>query len=78
MPFFVEERKLTSKSQRSNTDNEDTEIWMLVTAKKMGLSFEELNLFSLNDYITFVNKWVGEENDSSRHADQNDIDKLLS
>ena len=32
-------------NSKSNNNNENTEIGILVTAKKMGLSFEELNLF---------------------------------
>lgn len=50
---------------------------MLVTAKKMGLSFEELNLFSLDDYLTFVDKWTGEEQEGIRQATQADIEQFM-
>ena len=32
----------------SNYDDENLEIGIFATAKRMGLSFEELNLFNLN------------------------------
>jgi len=50
---------------------------MLVTAKKMGLSFEELNLFSLDDYLTFVDKWTGNEEEGTREASQSDIERFM-
>lgn len=49
---------------------------LLVSAKKMGLSFEELNLFSLNDFFDFTDLWVGEE-EGSRKATQEDIDRYM-
>ncbi len=49
---------------------------ILVTAKKMGLSFEELNLFSLDDYLTFVDKWTGQE-EGIRQATQADIEQFM-
>ncbi len=67
------ESKLYNKAPK-NTDAEDIEIGILVTAKKMGLSFEELNLFSLDDYLTFVDKWTGEDAERTRQATQDDID----
>ena len=72
------EKRLSKKSSQPNT--EDTEIGILVTAKKMGLSFEELNLFSLDDYIAFVDKWVdnkGGKKETVRQATQADIDFFM-
>jgi len=43
----------------------------------MGLSFQELNLFSLDDYLTFIDEWVGEEEGGTRKASQEDIDKYM-
>ena len=45
----------------------------------MGLSFAELNLFSLQDYIDFVDAWVGEGEKAGgrRQATQADIDKYM-
>lgn len=62
-------------------DNEDIEIGILVTAKKMGLGFDELNLFNLNDYLIFVDKWVGQDGEKAgvniRAATQADIDRYM-
>ena len=74
----MSEKRLSKKSSQPNT--EDTEIGILATAKKMGLSFEELNLFSLDDYIAFVDKWVdneGGKKETVRQATQADIDFFM-
>lgn len=77
--FFVAEKRIKKNSAQSG-DMEDIEIGILATAKKMRLSFEELNLFSLDDYLTFVDKWTA-ENDSQksevRQATQADIDRYM-
>ena len=74
--FFVEESKLNNKANNS-TSTDDIEIGILVTAKRMGLSFEELNLFSLQDYLIFVDKWIGKEENGTRQATQADIEKYM-
>jgi len=71
----VAESRLQNKANK-NIDNDDTEIGILVTAKRMGLGFDELNLFSLDDYLTFVEKFVGKEN-GTRQATQSDIEKFM-
>jgi len=43
----------------------------------MGLSFNELNLFSLDDYLTFIDEWVGEEEGGTRKASQEDINRFM-
>ena len=55
---------------------ENFEIFILASAKRMGLSFEELNMFTLNDFLTFIDIWIGEEKFESkpRMATQEDID----
>lgn len=73
LPFIAEE-KLKSNSSSKNTDN--YEISLLVMAKKVDLSFEELNLFSLDEFLDYVDIWIGEE--GTKEADQNDIDKFYS
>ena len=72
----MEESKLNNKANK-NTNTDDIEIGMLVTAKRMGLSFEELNLLSLQDYLIFVDKWTGKENNGTRQATQADIEKYM-
>lgn len=73
----MEESKLNNKANE-NTNTDDIEIGMLVTAKRMGLSFEELNLLSLQDYLIFVDKWTGESGQGgTRQATQADIEKYM-
>lgn len=75
--FFVQESKLKNKATTKSVEDNNIEIGMLVTAKKMGLSFEELNLFSLDDYLTFVDKWTGNEEEGTREASQSDIERFM-
>ena len=74
--FFVTESKLKRKANK-NTNADDIETGILVTAKRMGLSFDELNLFTLDDYLTFVDKWAGDSEEGTRQATQVDIDKYM-
>lgn len=46
-------------------------------AKRVGLSFEELNQMTLDEFFDFVDAWVGEVDNKSaapRKATQADID----
>jgi len=43
----------------------------------MGLSFDELNLFSLDDYLAFVEKFIGKEENGKRQATQSDIENFM-
>ena len=70
------ESRLQNKANK-NIDNDDTEIGILVTAKRMGLGFDELNLFSLDDYLAFVEKFVGKEENGTRQASQEDINRFM-
>ena len=54
----------------------DVEVGVLVTAKRMGFSFDELNLLTLDDYVTCTELWNPDE-DAPREATQADIDRLL-
>lgn len=49
-------------------------------AKKMGLSFDEVNLFRLRDLIEFTDIYTAEfnQNSKARNATQADIDRLLN
>ena len=50
---------------------------LLSNAKKMGLSFNELNLFRLRDFVEFTSIYSGEAGSGSRKATQADIDRML-
>ncbi len=73
----MEPSKLKDVGETAPTDK--MEIGILASAKRMGLTFEELNLFSLNDYLDFVDKFTDTENEESsvRIANQRDIDTML-
>jgi hypothetical protein len=43
----------------------------------MGLSFAELNLFTLEDFTTFTEVWVGDDKDAPRKATQDDINRFF-
>ena len=51
----------------------------MVNAKRMGLSFEELSIFRVRDFLEFTNLYFGQsaQQDDVRDATQEDIDKLL-
>ena len=56
---------------------EDVPLGILVTAKRIGFSFAELNLLTLDDYVSFCEMWTGEDEDAPRRATQADIDTML-
>lgn len=73
-------RPFVDLSQIENPDKNDEateeqlsnfEISLLVMAKRVRLSFEELNEFTLNDFIKYVNMYTGED---SVGVTQNDIE----
>lgn len=73
MPPFVEKRHRTQKSSKKIEANE--EVMILATAKKLGLSFEELNLLTLNDFFDCIDLMNGKV-DTTRMATQEDIDNF--
>ena len=57
------------------------DLLILANAKKMGMSFDELALFRVRDFLEFTEIYFGEvtqqQGDQVREATQEDIDKLL-
>ena len=49
---------------------------MWVTAKRIGLSVPEMQLITLDDFTSFVEMWVGDD-DAPRRATQDDINSML-
>lgn len=47
-------------------------------AKKVGLSFGELNMLTLQNFVDFIDLWVGEDKKGPRKAKQDDIDNFYS
>jgi hypothetical protein len=66
-----------SKRKADPRFEEDVPLGILVTAKRIGFSFSELNLLSLEDYVSFCEMWTGEDEDAPRRATQADIDTML-
>lgn len=79
MPPFVAQRhrKETDKKEVKKVTN--YEVSILVAAKKSKLSFEELNLLTLNDFFDYMDLFIGVENEgAAREATQEDIDLFYS
>jgi hypothetical protein len=57
------------------------DLLILANAKKMGMSFDELALFRVRDFLEFTDIYFGEvtqqQGEQVREATQEDIDKLL-
>ena len=56
---------------------ERLDLDLLVVGKKMGLSFDEMNMFRVRDLIKFVRIYTGnnEETETVRQATQADFDR---
>lgn len=80
MPPFVEDKHLTKKDSQDSEGIEEFnyEVSLLVAAKQSKLSFEELNLLTLNDFFNYLDMFVGEKEDDEkpRIATQEDIDNF--
>jgi hypothetical protein len=66
------------KNQSSDKElNERVDLVILSNAKHMGLSFEELNEFTLNEFMIFSDIWLGKEKKNEvKKATQKDIDNF--
>lgn len=73
-PFAIGPKTKANNGTNSKTNN--CEISVLAIAKKAGLSFEELNMMTMQDFVDFVYSWVGE--DTTADTTQDDIDAFYS
>lgn len=81
MAFFAPP-SLLQKSKKQNKPFEGRmDLLILANAKKMGMSFDELALFRVRDFLEFTDIYFGEvtqqQGEQIREATQDDIDKLL-
>lgn len=78
MPPFTKE--VENKSTNNTTvTNFNYELSILVMSKKVGLSFEELNILTMNDFMDFIDIYLGETDAVvERDATQDDIDDFYS
>jgi hypothetical protein len=56
---------------------DDPALSILVTAKRVGLSFQELDWFTLDDFVSFVELWTGDDSDAPRKSTQEDINAMF-
>lgn len=78
MPPFVAQRH-RKESDKKETNTDKYEVSILAAAKKSKLSFEELNLLTLNDFFDYIDLFIGVENEeTTREATQEDIDLFYS
>lgn len=84
MPPFVASKHLKKSKEKEDVKEDikefNFEVTILASAKKSKLSFEELNLMSLNDFFDYLDIFIGkdEEKETIKDADQNDIDNFYS
>lgn len=80
MPFFVQGREWhrPPKGDRE-IECDRTDINIMTTAKRIGLSLHEMDMMSLQDFFDFVYAYIGgqSEDDSPREATQADIDAFF-
>lgn len=75
MGFFVPREMQEKSKKQSDPASDRLDLIFLVNAKKMGFSFQELNVLRVIDFVEVVNIYTGK---STRKASQEDIDKLLA
>lgn len=76
MPPFVTSRN-QNQSNKPIPKDFNYEVSLLVMAKRMGLSFDELNEMTLQDFMDFIEIWIG-DNEEEYEATQADIDRFYS
>lgn len=75
---FVTRQKSKPRKKPSQNDDDDYEVSLLVIAKRVGLTFSELNLMTLQELFDFVDIWMGDGGDDSpQEATQADIDAFF-
>ena len=63
----------------SSTSAQYPELATIAAAKRLGLSFDELNRFTMSEWLDFIDIWIGdnEQDDTVRPATQADIDRFF-
>lgn len=54
------------------------EIDLLAVGKRAGLSFVEMNELRVKDLLDLVKSYMGKENEETKEATQDDIDKFFA
>lgn len=78
MAFFVPPELLPHQKGNENEPVDRLDLLLLSNAKKMHLTFDEVGLFRVRDFIEFTHIYFPELQDGAKEATQDDIDKLLA
>ena len=66
-----------SNGEPSDTEPDRMDLELLAIGKKMGLSFDEMNMFRVRDLIKFVRIYTGNDEETEvRQATQADFDSF--
>ncbi len=73
--------EVESNGEATDTESDPPErmdLQLLVVGKKMGLTFDEINMFRVCDLVKFVHIYAAqqEERDTVRQANQSDFDSF--
>lgn len=72
-------KRLNQKENKKQSKLENEEVSLLIIAKKVGLSLEELNMLTLQELIDFADMFTGNtEEDEEKEVTQEDIDNFYS
>jgi hypothetical protein len=81
MAFFAHPSLLQKSKEQNKPFEGRMDLLILANAKKMGMSFDELALFRVRDFLEFTDIYFGEVTQSQgeqiRPATQDDIDRFL-
>lgn len=71
---------MESRHKQKNSKKElgRFDIELIAIGKRTGLTFAEMNEFSVQDLLDYVHAYAGTEDDSPRMATQDDIDRFYS
>ncbi len=81
MAFFAPPSLLQKSKKQSKPFEGRMDLLILANAKKMGMSFDELALFRVRDFLEFTEIYFpdleSQNTEQIRPATQDDIDRLL-
>jgi hypothetical protein len=68
---------IDTKKKKSGSSTDDLELTMIINAKHLGFTLEELNEFTVTDFVKLVDIYTGENKTRPRKANQEDINKFF-
>jgi hypothetical protein len=77
--FFVEEREAGQNQPTDTFDQpERLDLELIAIGKRIGLSFIEMNEFSVRDLLSYSDIYMGKKEKKARMATQEDIDRFFA